>query len=103
MLMHHNHNEFLADFFPSVPSIYVPTTHAVILTPLADGADIMDELFLLSMQLSISRFTILPRNFFMNSDKQGLDPSDWYHVFKLLFLFLKMSLLSSYKIGEHKL
>lgn len=62
----------------------------------------MDQLFVLTLQPLSFRFTVLPRNSSMKSDKQGFDLSDWHHVIKFLFLFPEKKLLSWYETGEYK-
>ena len=102
MLMHHNQNEFLGRFFFLLNQYLHTHTHTALVTLLANGAAIMDGLFVFPLQSPIFRLTILPRNSFMKSDKQGLDLSGWYHVLKFLFLFPEKKLQSWYKTGEYK-
>lgn len=91
---------FLADFFSFETKYLYAHTHTVTVTLLADGADIMDGLFVLPLQRLIFRFTILPRNSFMKSAKEGFDLSGWCHVFK--FLFPEKKLWDYSKTGEHR-
>lgn len=79
---------FLAGFFFLLNQYLHSHTHTAHVTLLASSAAIMDGLFVLPLQSPIFRLTVLPRNSFMKSDKQDLDLSGWYHVLKLLFLFL---------------